>query len=105
MTSHKVGRHAYGTDMTLRGLPERLLCDNMGIRNPVILTRYQNANDMMRVEMTRKCLEKDITGRKERSALCETFDDDQRRKKLLEMLLEGKIDGDTFKMGVGLLQS
>ena len=106
LTSHKVGRHAYGTDMTLRGLPERLLCDNMGIRNPIILTRYQNATDNMRVEETRKCLEKDVSSKKERLDSCVNIEgDDDRGKKLLEMLLEGKIDEDTFKMGVGLMQS
>ena len=105
LTSHKVGRHAYGTDMTLRGLPERLLCDNMGIRNPVILTRYQNATDIIRVEETRKCLEKDVRRKNKRpNSSTNIEEDNERRKKLLEMLLEGKIDEDTFKIGVGLLQ-
>ena len=103
LTSHKVGRHAYGTDMTLRGLPERLLCDNMGIRNPVLLTRYQNASDMMRVEMTRICLEKDVRRRKRTDPCTDVEEDNDRRMKLLNMLIEGKIDEDTFKIGVDLL--
>jgi len=91
--------------MTLRGLPERLLCDNMGIRNPVILTRYQNATDIIRVEETRKCLEKDVRRKNKRpNSSTNIEEDNERRKKLLEMLLEGKIDEDTFKIGVGLLQ-
>jgi len=105
LTSHKIGRHAYGTDMTLRGLPERLLADNMGIRNPMILTRYQNATDDIRVRETMRCLKGDLKIKERPLDDIGSQNTDKERKQLLvDMLIEGKIDQATFNVGADLLR-
>ena len=104
LTSHKIGRHAYGTDMTIKGLPERLLADNMGIRNPMILTRYQNATDEIRVRETLRCLGNDVNPVSVKEP--KTTDANlEKKQELLNMLMKGKIDEETFKMGVAIMQS
>lgn len=95
VSTHKVGRHAYGTDMTIKGLPERFLCDNMGIRNPRVLERYQNATDDIRVQETAKRLNAQIAP--------QTTCSDDRKQKLIDMLLEGKIDMEAFKIAMKAL--
>lgn len=106
LTTHKVGRHAYGTDMTVKGLPERLLADNMGIRNPAILTRYQNPTDEIRVQETMKYMNKSSSRETAVPKVLDTYGEDERRKReLLELLITGKISQDTFKMAIELLNS
>ena len=90
-----MGRHAYGTAMTIKGLPERFLCDNMGIRNPRVLERYQNAADDIRVQETAKRLNPQITPQKGAS--------DDRKQVLVDMLIAGKIDQDAFKIAMGAM--
>jgi len=101
VTSHKVGRHAYGTSMTIKGLPERFLCDNMGIRNPKILTRYQNATEEVRVNKTKEVMNSSCTPPV--FGPVNNGYDYQRKRELIDLLLKGSIDEEAFKLGAALL--
>jgi len=91
LTTHKVGRHSYATNCTIKGIPERFICDNMGIRNPNILCRYQNAQDKIRIEETRKRLKGNPA-----PVVVSVVDNENRKKHLVDMLVSGEITQDTF---------
>lgn len=95
LTTHKIGRHSYATNCTIKGIPERFICDNMGIRNPNILCRYQNAQDKIRIEETRKRLKGEP-----KSAVENNGDNKERKRRLVDMLVRGEITQDTFLIAI-----
>ena len=76
----------------------------MGIRNPRILERYQNATDDIRVNETRKALMGANGGNKPRRTECLQENDNDRNRQLVDLLIKGEIDQDAFKMAIGSLQ-
>ncbi|PIS45343.1 MAG: hypothetical protein COT22_05790 [Ignavibacteria bacterium CG08_land_8_20_14_0_20_37_9] len=103
LKTHSIGRHEYGTDATIKGLPEKFIADNMGIRNHKILQRYQNATDNIRIEETRKRLKGNNRNQVLRDVGCNS--DEDRKKRLIDMLIEGRIDSDTFKVAFTTISS
>jgi len=105
LTTHKIGRHGYGTWATLKGLPEKFIRDNMGIRNSRVLERYQNTTDDLRVEETRRVLKPhlDEADRSSEMVSIESFSDEEREQRLIDMLIRNEITQDTFKAAIGLL--
>jgi len=106
LTTHRIGRHGYGTFATQQGLQEKFIRENMGIRDPKILKRYQNTTDELRIEETRKKLKKEMKSNKlpEEDVDTNSKTDEERHKILIDMLLKEKISQEAFMVAAGLLQ-
>ena len=109
LTTHKIGRHGYATHATLKGVQEDLIRENMGIKNPFILKRYQDVSEDIRVKET---LEKLTSKKNEKGELSKNQSkqngriksDVERKRYLVDMLISGQITEEVFKIAAGQLQ-
>ena len=109
LTTHKIGRHGYGTDQTLKSVPEELIRQNMGLSDTKILKRYQDITVKRRVEETLKRMnphQYTVNHATEPSNGKENaFTDEERKRRLIDHLITGAISENTFKIALSLLPS